>query len=70
MLKSEKNENELLTEFYNVKIPVITLNNTDININYSNYPIFCNTKNLKSLFFLIFLIRKSIISKSKIKINE
>jgi ribosomal protein S2 len=63
LLKSETKENYLLTEFYNIKIPVITLNNTNINLNYTNYPIFCNTKNLKSLFFLIYLIRKTIISK-------
>jgi ribosomal protein S2 len=67
LLKSETNENELLTEFHNINIPVITLNNTNIDINYSNFPIFCNTKNLKSLFFLIYLIRKVTISKSKIK---
>ena len=63
LLKSETNENELLTEFHNVNIPVITLNNTNIDLNYINYPIFCNTKNLKSLFFLIYLIKKTTISK-------
>jgi ribosomal protein S2 len=67
LLKSETNENELLTEFHNVNIPVITLNNTNIDLNYINYPIFCNTKNLKSLFFLIYLIKKTTISKLKIK---
>jgi ribosomal protein S2 len=61
LLKSQTRENYLLTEFYNIKIPVITLNNTNINLNFTNYPIFCNTKNLKSLFFLIYLIRKTII---------
>lgn len=61
LLKSQTQENYLLTEFYNIKIPVITLNNTNINLNFTNYPIFCNTKNLKSLFFLIYLIRKTII---------
>ena len=63
LLKSETQENFLLTEFHNIKVPVITLNNTNINLNYTNYPIFCNTKNLKSLFFLIYLIRKTTILK-------
>ena len=69
LLKSETYEKSLLTEFHNINIPVITLNNTNIDLNYTNYPIFCNTKNLKSLFFLIYLIRKITIKK-KTKINE
>ena len=58
LLKSNIKEYYLLTEFYNKKIPIIALVNTNINIDYINYPIFSNTKNLKSLFFLIYLIKK------------
>jgi ribosomal protein S2 len=59
LLKSNVKENYLLTEFNHKNIPVISLVNTNFNIDYVNYPIFSNTKNLKSLFFLIYLIRKS-----------
>nr|YP_008475351.1 ribosomal protein S2 [Achlya hypogyna]AGS55476.1 ribosomal protein S2 [Achlya hypogyna] len=59
LLKSKIKQNYLLTEFNHKNIPVITLNNTNSNIDYINYPIFSNTKNLKSLFFLIYLIRKT-----------
>jgi ribosomal protein S2 len=60
LLKSNIKEYYLLTEFYNKKIPIIALVNTNSNINYVNYPIFSNTKNLKSLFFLMYLIKKTI----------
>lgn len=63
LLKSETEENYLLTEFFYKKIPTITLNNVNTNLNLINYPIFSNTKNLKSLFFLIYLIRKASILK-------
>nr|YP_008475405.1 ribosomal protein S2 [Thraustotheca clavata]AGS55520.1 ribosomal protein S2 [Thraustotheca clavata] len=59
LLKSKTKENYLLKELNYKNIPVITLNNTNSNIDYINYPIFSNTKNLKSLFFLIYIIRKT-----------
>jgi ribosomal protein S2 len=59
LLKSNVKENYLLTEFNHKNIPVISLVNTNFDIRFVNYPIFSNTKNLKSLFFLIYLIRKS-----------
>jgi ribosomal protein S2 len=57
-LKTENKIHSLFTEFNHKNIPIISLVNTDFNINLVNYPIFTNTKNLKSLFFLLYLIRK------------
>ncbi len=59
LLKSKTKEDYLLKELNYKNIPVIALNNTSSNIDYINYPIFSNTKNLKSLFFLIYIIRKT-----------
>lgn len=61
LLKSKTKYNYLLTEFNHKNIPVITLNNTNCNLDFINYPIFSNTKNLKSIFFLIYLIRKAFL---------
>lgn len=59
-LKSDIKENYILTEMSHLKAPVIGLVNTNTNIENINYPILSNTNNLKSLFFLIYLIRKTI----------
>ena len=63
LLKSKIKEYYLLTEFNHKKIPIIALINTNTNIDHINYPIFSNTKNLKSLFFLIYLIKKALLTK-------
>lgn len=60
ILKSHNKEHYLFTEFNHKKIPIITLINTNSNISNINYPIFSNNKNLKSLFFLIYLIKKTL----------
>jgi len=59
-LKSETKEKYLLTEIKHKQIPVIALANTNTDTNYINYPIITNNKNLKSIFFLMYLIRKTI----------
>jgi ribosomal protein S2 len=42
------------------KIPQIVLVNTNTNIEKINYPIFLNSKNFKSMFFFLYLIRKTL----------
>jgi len=59
-LKSETKEKYLLTEIKHTQIPVIALSNTNTDTTSINYPIISNNKNLKSIFFLMYLIRKII----------
>lgn len=58
IIKSSLNENSLIKELLFLKIPIISFVNTSQNIKNINYPLVCNTKNIQSIFTLIFLLRK------------
>lgn len=58
IIKSSVNDNYLNTELLSLKIPLISMINTDQKSNIINYPIITNSKNIKSLYILMYLIRK------------
>lgn len=60
IIKSSINENYLNTELLSLQIPIISFINTDQNLRNINYPVITNSKNIKSLYMLIYLIRKII----------
>ena len=57
---SESNNTSLLTECRKLRIPTIFFSNLNFELNDTNYPIPTNTKNIKSLYFLISLLNKYI----------
>jgi ribosomal protein S2 len=59
LLKNSVNETYLNKEVFNLSIPVMSILNTNQNLSQINYPIITNTKNIHSLFTLLFLLRKT-----------
>ena len=58
IIKSSTKDNFLNQEFYTLKIPIISLINTNQKIQNINYPIITNSKNIQSLYILMYLLRK------------
>ena len=60
VLQTDTKESFLFKELQNLQIPVISLVNTYSNIQSIQYPLFTNYRNIQSLFFLMYLFRKSL----------
>ena len=60
IIKSSVNDNYLNTELSSLEVPIISVINTDQELENINYPIVTNSKNIKSLYMLMYLIRKVI----------
>ncbi len=58
IIKSSIDENYLNKELSTMNIPVISFINTSQNLKKINYPIISNSKNIKSLYTLMYLLRK------------
>jgi ribosomal protein S2 len=58
IIKSSINEKFLTKELSTLKIPTISFINTDQSLKNINYPIITNSKNIKSLYTLMYLLRK------------
>ena len=58
IIKSSINEKFLNKELSTLKIPTISFINTSQNLKDINYPIITNSKNIKSLYTLMYLLRK------------
>ena len=58
IIKSSVNENFLNQELSTLDIPIISFVNTSQNLKHINYPIVSNSKNIKSLYSLMYLLRK------------
>lgn len=58
ILKSDVNENFLNQELMSLKIPIVSIINTNNTINNITYPIVTNSKNIQSLYIIMYLLRK------------
>lgn len=58
IIKSSVNENFLNQELSTLNIPIISFVNTSQNLKHIDYPIVSNSKNIKSLYSLMYLLRK------------
>lgn len=58
IIKSSINENFLNKELSILNVPIISFINTSQNLKNINYPIVHNSKNIKSLYTLMYLLRK------------
>ena len=58
IIKSALQDTFLNKEISTLKIPIISLINTNQTLKNINYPIVTNSKNIKSLYILMFLLRK------------
>ncbi len=58
IIKNSINDNFLHTELSSLRIPMISFLNTSQNLNKIDYPIIMNSNNMKSLYILLYLIRK------------
>jgi len=58
IIKSSINENFLNKELSILNIPIISFINTSQSLKNINYPIVSNSKNIKSLYSLMYLLRK------------
>lgn len=58
IIKSSTNEKFLNKELSTLKIPTISFINTSQSLKDINYPIITNSKNIKSLYTLMYLLRK------------
>ena len=58
IIKSSIKENFLNQEIYTLKIPIISLINTSQTLKNINYPIVTNSKNIQSIYTLMYLLRK------------
>jgi ribosomal protein S2 len=58
IIKSSINENFLNKELSILNVPIISFINTNQNLKNINYPIVSNSKNIKSLYTLMYLLRK------------
>lgn len=58
IIKSSVNEDFLNQELSTLNIPIISFINTSQNLKKINYPIVSNSKNIKSLYTLMYLLRK------------
>ena len=60
IVKSTINDEYLNKELSSLKIPVISILNTNQELKNIDYPLLTNSKNIKSLYILMYLIRKLI----------
>jgi ribosomal protein S2 len=60
IVKSSINDNFLNKELSILRVPIISIINTEQNIKNINYPIISNTINNKSMYTLMYLIRKKL----------
>lgn len=58
IIKSSVNMDSLTKELSTLQIPIISFINTSQTFKNINYPILANTKNIQSIFTLMFLLRK------------
>lgn len=58
VIKSSINDNFLKKELLYFKIPIISFIKTSQNYENINYPVISNLKNIKSIYILMFLLRK------------
>jgi ribosomal protein S2 len=58
IIKSAIDEKYLNQELSTLQIPILSLINTDQSLKHINYPVVSNSKNIKSIFTLMFLLRK------------
>nr|AZL92995.1 ribosomal protein S2 [Peronospora effusa]AZL93061.1 ribosomal protein S2 [Peronospora effusa] len=58
IIKSSTEEKFLNQEIYTLKIPTISLINTSQTLKNINYPIVTNSKNIQSIYTLMYLLRK------------
>jgi ribosomal protein S2 len=58
IIKSSIDEKHLNKELSTLQIPIISFIDTNQSLENINYPILTNSKNIKSLYTLMFLIRK------------
>lgn len=58
IIKSSINEKYLNQELSSLRVPVISFINTNQSLKNINYPVITNTKNIQSIFTLMFLLRK------------
>lgn len=58
IIKSSINEDFLNKELSILNVPIISFINTSQNLKNINYPIVSNSKNIKSLYTLMYLLRK------------
>ena len=58
IIKSSIKEDFLNQEIYTLKIPIISLINTSQTLKNINYPIVTNSKNIQSIYTLMYLLRK------------
>jgi ribosomal protein S2 len=58
IIKSNLNEEFLSKELSVLRVPIISFMNIDQNLNNIDYPVLTNLNNIKSLYTLMYLIRK------------
>ena len=58
IIKSSIKENFLNQEISTLKIPIISLINTSQTLKNINYPIITNSRNIQSIYILMYLLRK------------
>ena len=58
IIKNSINDQYLNTELSSLQVPIISFLNTNQTLKNINYPILMNTSNIKSLYVLLYLIRK------------
>lgn len=58
IIKNSIKDTFLNQEISTLKIPIISLINTNQSLKYINYPIVTNSKNIQSIYTLMYLIRK------------
>lgn len=58
IIKSSVKDTFLKQELASLKIPIISLINTTQTLNNINYPIIMNSKNIQSIYTLMYLLRK------------
>jgi ribosomal protein S2 len=58
VIKNSIKDTFLNQEISTVKIPIISLINTNQSLKNINYPIVTNSKNIKSIYTLMYLLRK------------
>jgi ribosomal protein S2 len=58
IFKSDINEQYLIQELNTVKIPIISIINTSSSLKHITYPIITNSKNVMSLYSIMYLLRK------------
>lgn len=63
VLKTDSIANDIINESYQLKIPVIFLFNTDeqfLNLNKILYPLLINLSSVRSIFYILFLLKKTL----------